>query len=85
MLCHCLFWSKARQLAFFQDVSDRIEKESPHSSVVQGLERGGVSVVKGDWRDNIGEELRQGMNIKVTISMFTVYLTMPFTMYHYNV
>ena len=75
-MCHCLFWSKARQLAFFQDVSDRIEKEPPHSSVVQALERGGVSVVKGDWRDNIGEELRQGMNIKVTIPMFTPYLTM---------
>ena len=48
-------------MSFFQDVSDRIEKETPQSSVVQSLERGAIHVIKGDWRDHIGEELRQGI------------------------
>ena len=61
VLHHCLFWSKSRQMSFFQDVSDRIEKETPQSSVVQSLERGAIHVIKGDWRDHIGEELRQGI------------------------
>ena len=30
------------------------------SSVVQSLERGSVTVIQGDWRDHISEELRQG-------------------------
>ena len=60
VLNHCFFWSKAKRLAFFQDVSDRIEKDSVNSPVMLSLERGGVNVVRGDWRDNIGEELRQG-------------------------
>ena len=60
VLSHCLFWSPSKQLSFFQDVSDRIEKESPMSSVVQSLERGSVTVIQGDWRDHISEELRQG-------------------------
>ena len=60
VLSHCLFWSPSKQLSFFQDVSDRIEKESPVSPVVQSLERGSVTVIQGDWRDHISEELRQG-------------------------
>jgi serine/threonine-protein kinase/endoribonuclease IRE1 len=60
VLCHCLFWSKARQLSFFQDVSDRIEKEQSQSHIIQALERNAIGVVKGDWRDVIGDELRQG-------------------------
>ena len=60
ILNHCFFWSKSKQLAFFQDVSDRIEKDSVNSPIMLSLERGGVNVVKGDWRENIGEELRQG-------------------------
>ena len=59
-LSHCLFWSKEKKLAFFQDVSDRIEKESASSPIVQALECGGVNVVCGDWRNNISDELRDG-------------------------
>ena len=60
VLSHCVFWSPSKRLAFFQDVSDRIEKESPSSRVLQSLERGGVAVVKGDWKDHITDDLRQG-------------------------
>ena len=28
--------------------------------MVQALDRGGAAVIHGDWRENIGEELRQG-------------------------
>ena len=60
VLCHCLFWPKEKQLAFLQDVSDRIEKETVASFVVQSLEQGAVHVVGRDWKAVIGEELRDG-------------------------
>jgi hypothetical protein len=44
----------------FQDVSDRIEKESESSLVVKKLEWGGDRVVKGDWRNHISMELQNG-------------------------
>ncbi|XP_022243411.1 serine/threonine-protein kinase/endoribonuclease IRE1-like isoform X1 [Limulus polyphemus] len=55
---HPIFWCKTKQLAFFQDVSDRIEKEPTDSPVVMCLERGGLEVVKGDWREHITSELQ---------------------------
>ena len=30
------------------------------SPIMQNLESGGIAVVKGDWRNNITEDLRQG-------------------------
>ncbi|KAJ8404258.1 hypothetical protein AAFF_G00340310 [Aldrovandia affinis] len=53
VLKHPFFWSLEKQLHFFQDVSDRIEKEALDGPVVRQLERGGRAVVKGDWRKNI--------------------------------
>jgi len=61
VLTHCTFWSREKQLAFFLDVSDRIEKEASLSPMMQSLEQGGLKVVKGDWRANITEELREGI------------------------
>lgn len=58
---HPVFWNPKRQLDFFQDVSDRIEKEPPESAVVRHLERGGFQVVRGDWRDHITEELQKDL------------------------
>ncbi|XP_078689374.1 serine/threonine-protein kinase/endoribonuclease IRE1-like [Branchiostoma floridae x Branchiostoma belcheri] len=52
------FWSKEKQLQFFQDVSDRIEKEPLDGPLVTELEFGGRTVVKGDWRSRIGVELQ---------------------------
>ena len=37
----------------FQDVSDRIEKESPDSELVRRLERRGWEVTGGNWREKI--------------------------------
>ncbi|XP_062617880.1 serine/threonine-protein kinase/endoribonuclease IRE1-like [Saccostrea cucullata] len=61
VLQHPFFWSRERQLMFFQDVSDRIEKEAADSEVVQHLERGGLEVVKFDWRRHITEELQNDL------------------------
>ena len=48
------------QMYVTQDVSDRIEKENEDSDVVQNLEKGGLFVVKFDWRKAITEELQNG-------------------------
>ncbi|BFZ17659.1 hypothetical protein BsWGS_20698 [Bradybaena similaris] len=61
VLRHPFFWSKEKQLAFFQDVSDRIEKEDESCEVVQSLERGGPPIVKFDWRKNITVELQEDL------------------------
>ncbi|XP_049635003.1 serine/threonine-protein kinase/endoribonuclease IRE1 [Suncus etruscus] len=53
VLKHPFFWSLEKQLQFFQDVSDRIEKESLDGAIVKQLERGGRAVVRLDWRENI--------------------------------
>lgn len=58
---HPVFWSPKKQLEFFQDVSDRIEKEPPDGAVVRTLERGGLEVVKGDWREHITAELQKDL------------------------
>ena len=65
VLSHCLFWSNEKQLAFFQDVSDRIEKEPVTSSIVRALEQGSTSVVQGDWKNNITDDLRDGISIVI--------------------
>lgn len=61
VLKHPFFWSWEKQLSFFQDVSDRIEKEPVDSIIVRLLERGGFDVVKGDWRQHISEELQNDL------------------------
>nr|XP_015212025.1 PREDICTED: serine/threonine-protein kinase/endoribonuclease IRE1 isoform X2 [Lepisosteus oculatus] len=53
VLKHPFFWNLEKQLQFFQDVSDRIEKEPLDGPIVRQLERGGRSVVRGDWREHI--------------------------------
>ncbi|KAL0993143.1 hypothetical protein UPYG_G00103770 [Umbra pygmaea] len=53
VLKHPFFWSLEKQLHFFQDVSDRIEKEPLDGPIVRQLERGGRAVVKLDWREHI--------------------------------
>uniref|UniRef100_A0A8D0B6D6 Serine/threonine-protein kinase/endoribonuclease IRE1 n=1 Tax=Salvator merianae TaxID=96440 RepID=A0A8D0B6D6_SALMN len=53
VLKHPFFWILEKQLQFFQDVSDRIEKESLDGPIVKELERGGRLVVNLDWREHI--------------------------------
>ena len=67
VLNHCLFWSKAKQIEFFQKVSDWIH-DSPVSTVKDDLEKGAGSVFKKNWKDIIDEELKQGMTMLMTHS-----------------
>jgi len=60
-LKHPFFWDKSKQLAFFQDVSDRIEKESETSCVLKALQLNSIAVVRGDWKMHIGEALQEDL------------------------
>ncbi|KAF5287499.1 hypothetical protein FQA39_LY04127 [Lamprigera yunnana] len=63
VLKHPIFWDCAKILAFFQDVSDRIEKAEQGDIVLTTLERNVEFVVRGDWRiyisAEIGKDLRK--------------------------
>lgn len=54
---HPVFWAKCFVLLFFQDISDRIEKESIESDVLIELERGGEAARRNDWREHIDPEV----------------------------
>ncbi|XP_023375854.1 serine/threonine-protein kinase/endoribonuclease IRE2 [Pteropus vampyrus] len=58
MLAHPFFWSRAKQLQFFQDVSDWLEKEPEQAPLVVALEAGGSAVVRGDWHKHISAPLQ---------------------------
>uniref|UniRef100_A0A665UD84 Serine/threonine-protein kinase/endoribonuclease IRE1 n=1 Tax=Echeneis naucrates TaxID=173247 RepID=A0A665UD84_ECHNA len=58
VLKHPFFWSPEKQLLFFQDVSDRIEKEPADSPVVVRLETAGRAVVRTNWRMHISVPLQ---------------------------
>uniref|UniRef100_A0A663EZW4 Serine/threonine-protein kinase/endoribonuclease IRE1 n=1 Tax=Aquila chrysaetos chrysaetos TaxID=223781 RepID=A0A663EZW4_AQUCH len=58
VLMHPFFWSEEKQLQFFQDVSDRIEKEPAEGPIVSALESGGRSVVRTNWRMHISLPLQ---------------------------
>ncbi|XP_053897649.1 serine/threonine-protein kinase/endoribonuclease IRE2 isoform X1 [Malaclemys terrapin pileata] len=58
VLMHPFFWSREKQLQFFQDVSDRIEKEPAEGPILTALESGGRSVVKLNWRAHISVPLQ---------------------------
>ncbi|RVE76000.1 hypothetical protein OJAV_G00004410 [Oryzias javanicus] len=57
-LKHPFFWSREKQLLFFQDVSDRIEKEPADSPIVVRLETAGRGVVRTNWRMHISVPLQ---------------------------
>lgn len=46
---------------YFQDVSDRVEKDVPQSAVVRQLERTGRNIVKQDWRQVICKTLQEDL------------------------
>ncbi|XP_069762136.1 serine/threonine-protein kinase/endoribonuclease IRE1 isoform X3 [Narcine bancroftii] len=58
VLKHPFFWSKEKQLQFFQDVSDRIEKEPLEGPIVSKLEASGRMVVRTNWRMHISVPLQ---------------------------
>jgi len=65
---HPLFWTKHKQLQFFSDVSDRVEKEDEKSPLVHRLERNSKGIVQNNWRQVIctalAEDLRKFRNYK---------------------
>ncbi|KAM9792182.1 LOW QUALITY PROTEIN: serine/threonine-protein kinase/endoribonuclease IRE1 [Neosynchiropus ocellatus] len=58
VLKHPFFWSPEKQLLFFQDVSDRIEKEPANSAIVVRLEACARAVVRTNWRMHISVPLQ---------------------------
>ncbi|XP_006867297.1 PREDICTED: serine/threonine-protein kinase/endoribonuclease IRE2 [Chrysochloris asiatica] len=58
VLAHPFFWSRAKQLQFFQDVSDWLEKEAEQEPSVMALEAGGQVVVQRNWHKHISESLQ---------------------------
>nr|XP_012635626.1 serine/threonine-protein kinase/endoribonuclease IRE2 isoform X3 [Microcebus murinus] len=58
VLAHPFFWSRAKQLQFFQDVSDWLEKESEQGPLVRALEAGGYKVVRNNWHKHISLPLQ---------------------------
>ncbi|XP_043945168.1 serine/threonine-protein kinase/endoribonuclease IRE2 [Protopterus annectens] len=58
VLKHPFFWSQEKQLQFFQDVSDRIEKEPPDGPIITALETDARDVVKVNWRMHISVPLQ---------------------------
>ncbi|KAM3916334.1 serine/threonine-protein kinase/endoribonuclease IRE2 [Leptodactylus fuscus] len=58
VLRHPFFWAHEKQLQFFQDVSDRIEKEPQESPLIVSLETEARSVVRVNWRLHISVPLQ---------------------------
>ncbi|NWS75039.1 ERN1 endoribonuclease, partial [Crotophaga sulcirostris] len=58
VLMHPFFWSQEKQLQFFQDVSDRIEKEPSEGLIISALEAGARAVVRTNWRMHISLPLQ---------------------------
>ncbi|XP_073245548.1 serine/threonine-protein kinase/endoribonuclease IRE1-like [Porites lutea] len=61
ILKHPFFWNREKQLAFFQDVSDRIEKEPEDSALLQSLQKDSIPVVRGDWKVHLSSELQEDL------------------------
>ncbi|XP_076997649.1 serine/threonine-protein kinase/endoribonuclease IRE2 isoform X2 [Tamandua tetradactyla] len=58
VLAHPFFWSRAKQLQFFQDASDWLEKEAEQGPLVTALETGAHVVVRGNWHKHISVPLQ---------------------------
>ncbi|NXG06483.1 ERN1 endoribonuclease, partial [Sakesphorus luctuosus] len=61
VLVHPFFWSQEKQLQFFQDVSDRVEKEPAEGPIVSALESGARAVVRTNWRMHISLPLQMDL------------------------
>uniref|UniRef100_A0A4W5QKV9 Uncharacterized protein n=2 Tax=Hucho hucho TaxID=62062 RepID=A0A4W5QKV9_9TELE len=61
VLKHPFFWSLEKQLQFFQDVSDRIAKETSDGPIIKKLESGGQEVVRNNWMEHITAVLRKDL------------------------
>jgi serine/threonine-protein kinase/endoribonuclease IRE1 len=57
VLKHPLFWREEKILAFFQDVSDRIEKLDLTTEPLRTLERNAKAVIREDWSLHLHEDI----------------------------
>ncbi|XP_029142747.1 serine/threonine-protein kinase/endoribonuclease IRE1-like, partial [Protobothrops mucrosquamatus] len=58
VLRHPFFWGPEKQLQFFQDVSDRLEKELADGPLVSTLEADSLMVVRGNWQVHLSAPLQ---------------------------
>uniref|UniRef100_A0A8C0ARW2 Serine/threonine-protein kinase/endoribonuclease IRE1 n=1 Tax=Buteo japonicus TaxID=224669 RepID=A0A8C0ARW2_9AVES len=84
VLMHPFFWNEEKQLQFFQDVSDRIEKEPAEGPIVSALESGGRSVVRTNWRMHISLPLQTGERGGVGGSVRDLLRAMRNKKHHYH-
>ncbi|VDM98837.1 unnamed protein product [Thelazia callipaeda] len=67
LVVHPFFWSRGRQLQFFMDVSDRIEKLGDNDILLRRLEKNARSVIGVNWRHNICATLSLGSSFSSEI------------------
>lgn len=63
ILKYPLFWSKADQLQFLQDVSDRIDKEEKDSEIIRRVERNRQKIFAFGWMDCLSKELQDDLGL----------------------
>ena len=61
VLKHPMFWHSERSLSFIKNVNSRMEEERGDSSLLNNLECRAAHVIKGNWMDNIAEELQEDL------------------------
>lgn len=61
ILKYPFFWSKADQLQFLQDVSDRVDKETKDSSITWRVEKNKKRIFAFGWKDCLGKELQDDL------------------------
>ena len=61
VLKHPMFWDSKRSLSFIRNVNSRMEKERENSPLLNKLERRAAHVTKGNWMNNIAQELKQDL------------------------
>uniref|UniRef100_H2ZJM4 non-specific serine/threonine protein kinase n=1 Tax=Ciona savignyi TaxID=51511 RepID=H2ZJM4_CIOSA len=66
ILKHPLFWDSVKTLQFFEDVSDRIEKEPPDSATMQQLDRDCLNDIRNgiprDWIYHLCQPLQEDLH-----------------------
>lgn len=72
VLNHPFFWNAEKRLAYFSDVSDRVEKEEDNSPVVRRLESDARTIVCGGWREKICDALKEDLRKFRTYKSFSV-------------
>lgn len=62
VVAHPFFWSKAKQLSFLLEASDRFESEPEHSELRMCLEAQAAAVVGPNWNLHLNQALLDNLN-----------------------